>query len=481
MLIPYLRQSRAREKTISIDEQRLSITKWAEATGVTLAPEVVEQGVSGSKPWRERELGRAVEACEDGRAGGIVVAYQDRLSRENGLATAEVWDALQRAGARLVASGEGLDTASGDQELIFTIKAGIAREQWKRHKTNWANARRNAIERGVHVGPTPAGYDRPTKGEKLVPGTHAPAVLAAFKAADAGKSNSYIARMFTNAEVPTSKSSERWSERSVAKLLKNEAYIGVARSGDFRNEEAHEAIVPRALFNRVKSRRHASVYALRNKRLQPGGAKITLADMVASAGIERSWLSNALVCGTCGAKMTFEAVHRHRPTADDAFAVSTYGTLRCKNVMGTKTLEPCTHRVSISTLKAEPLALAMLREEITAFRFGPLHADADTERRERLEEQATDTRDKLGELADDIDLPLDVLKRRSAKLTERLEEIEEQLYAMDTKNGGELLFPEIRKSFEDVWPTLSVEVKGDFVVSTLGRLVVTDGTLQVAA
>jgi hypothetical protein len=55
---------------------------------------VVEQGVSGSKPWRTRTLGKAIEACELGKAGGIVVAWQDRLSRENGLATAEVWEAL---------------------------------------------------------------------------------------------------------------------------------------------------------------------------------------------------------------------------------------------------------------------------------------------------------------------------------------------------------------------------------------------------
>jgi Resolvase, N terminal domain len=55
-LIPYLRQSRAKERTISIDEQRRDIRKWAADGGVPLAAEVVEQNVSGSKPWRERAL-----------------------------------------------------------------------------------------------------------------------------------------------------------------------------------------------------------------------------------------------------------------------------------------------------------------------------------------------------------------------------------------------------------------------------------------
>jgi Resolvase, N terminal domain len=82
---------------------------------------VVEQNVSGSKPWRERALGEAVAACERGKAAGVIVAWQDRLSRENGRATAEVWDALKEADARLVCAAEGLDTAAADLEMLFTI------------------------------------------------------------------------------------------------------------------------------------------------------------------------------------------------------------------------------------------------------------------------------------------------------------------------------------------------------------------------
>src|SRR5262245_30259531 len=112
-LIPYIRQSRKKERTISLDEQRRSIERWAREAGELLADPVIEQGVSGSKAWRYRALGEAVREVEQGRAQGIVVAYQDRLSRENGLATAEVWDALQQAEARLVCAAEGLDTATG--------------------------------------------------------------------------------------------------------------------------------------------------------------------------------------------------------------------------------------------------------------------------------------------------------------------------------------------------------------------------------
>src|SRR5436309_1186163 len=114
MIVPYLRQSRKKERTISITDQRRDIEAWAERAGVQLAAEVVEQGVSGSKHWKERELGAAIEACERGEAAGIVVAYQSRLSRESGLGRAEVWEALQVAGARLVCVAENIDTARDD-------------------------------------------------------------------------------------------------------------------------------------------------------------------------------------------------------------------------------------------------------------------------------------------------------------------------------------------------------------------------------
>jgi DNA invertase Pin-like site-specific DNA recombinase len=243
-LVPYLRQSRAREKTISLDDQRRSIRAWAKNAGVKLAPEVVEQGVSGNKSWRERELGRAVEACQRGEAGGIVVAFQDRLSRENGLATAEVWEALEKAQARLVCSSEGLDTLNGndDDELVFSMKAALARQQWKRHRRNWANAKHAAWERGVYVATPPPGYGRSAGldgkatnegGEPagLVPNGHAQVVRRAFeiRAATPRASWSEVARLFEEAGIETRFGSERWSAATLHFLIANEVYTGLHR------------------------------------------------------------------------------------------------------------------------------------------------------------------------------------------------------------------------------------------------------------
>jgi DNA invertase Pin-like site-specific DNA recombinase len=101
-LIPYMRKSNGEDERGSLARQRQAIRSWAKRNRVPLAGEVWEAGVSGSKDWKQRALARAIAACERGEAGGIIVEEQSRLSRGNGLQTAEVWDALERAGLRLV-------------------------------------------------------------------------------------------------------------------------------------------------------------------------------------------------------------------------------------------------------------------------------------------------------------------------------------------------------------------------------------------
>jgi DNA invertase Pin-like site-specific DNA recombinase len=285
LLIPYLRQSRKKEVTISLDDQRAAISRWAEREGVKLAPDIVEQGVSGSKSWRERELGKAVEACAQGQAAGIVVAWQDRLSRENGLATAEVWQALEKAGVRFVTVGDGIDTASGDHELLFSIKAAIARDQWKRYRANWINARKNAIERGVHPSTYVAvGYRRnpveprlqgaaraslspeqrwadPVVGQ-LVPSQQAEHIRALFRLRAAGGSWNECAQLLESRGLPNRNGEPFWLLSATQAIIRNPVYRGEAylrskgkQAGDFVNSEAHEPIVDAILWRKAQPKR----------------------------------------------------------------------------------------------------------------------------------------------------------------------------------------------------------------------------------
>lgn len=247
MLIPYYRQSRKRERTISIDEQRRAVTRWARAADVQLGEEIVEQGVSGSKGWRDRELGRAIEVCERKEAQGIVVAWQDRLSRESSLGTAEVWEALDRAGARLVCAAEGLDTATGDHELLFAIKAALNRENWKRYRANWQDARRNAVERGVHVARARLGYRRDSQGALVVDGRRRRLVVDLFELRAGGGSWHELC-LLLDRRAPRPDGGA-WPRQTVQGMIRSRTYLGEGEAGS-----RHEALVSRELWEAANQR-----------------------------------------------------------------------------------------------------------------------------------------------------------------------------------------------------------------------------------
>src|SRR5437879_4248644 len=101
-LIPYIRRSRKDEKNEKdpantkdeLQDQKQAIVDWAQQHGVTLTDWVQDKGVSGNKPWRERELGGVLQRLKRGEADGIIVAYFSRLSRAELSATLQVLEEL---------------------------------------------------------------------------------------------------------------------------------------------------------------------------------------------------------------------------------------------------------------------------------------------------------------------------------------------------------------------------------------------------
>jgi DNA invertase Pin-like site-specific DNA recombinase len=337
LLIPVMRQSVKRERTISIEEQRRDIVGWASSADVELAPEVVEQGVSGAKPWQERGLGLAISACQRGEADGIIVAWQDRLSRENGLATMEVWQALEKAGARLVCAAEGLDTATGDQELSFAIKAAIARDQWKRHRANWERAKRQAREKGVLPQRTPDfGYRRSDSAHVVVEKAEAKQLVDLFQRRAAGESFSALGRRFG------------WSHSTTRQRIMNANYMGV--------DGLIPKIIDRDLWERANS--------TSTKHPVPPGATT-----------EHLLLKGIARCGGC--TKTLKAPRA--PRKDGTFVQSYF----CKNA----STEPCPCRAYVHTDKLDAFvatwfesALASEPRLIDAVAAGAELAEAEAER-----------------------------------------------------------------------------------------------------
>ena len=193
-----------------------------------------------------------------------------------------MWEALERAGARLVCAAEGLDTQTGDHEMLFSIKAAIARDQWKRYRDRFESAKGNAVERGLHVGPAPFGYVRRSSGQPLaLHERDAKAVAAAFELRASGASYGEVARLLDRRSPGGPSGRGAWNRSTVARLLSNRAYLGEARGGNGHAKAgAHPVIVDQQTFDVVQ--------ALAGRHQPP------------PSGVAKSLLAGVVRCASCG-------------------------------------------------------------------------------------------------------------------------------------------------------------------------------------
>lgn len=367
-LIPYGRKSSGEDDALSRSRQEGAIRRWAETHGIELAPMVWEAGVSGSKKWRDRGLGEALAAVERGEAAGIVVEEQSRLSREDMLATAEVWDAFQKADARLVCTAEGIDTASGDHELSFALRAALAREQWKQYARRMADVKRNRTERGIHIARTPIGYVKnpETKLLEIDPAT-APAVRAAFEARADGASWEAVARLLDEATGRT------WSRRGAGKLIARRVYVGEVVNGDMVTPGAHEAIVDEPLWQAANARK---------------GAR-------AGRRSDRHLLAGLVRCGKCGKSMSVW-YGKNEPKYGSRQRRYRCGNRACSRPYVSVNAEPL-ERWTVETLWTL-LGSRVAGDEPDAVDLGPFVERVDTAQRRLDQVMAPEARDALGTL-----------------------------------------------------------------------------------
>jgi DNA invertase Pin-like site-specific DNA recombinase len=140
-------------------DQRAIMEERCRREGFTLLRVDSEKGVSGTKKWRDREVGRAVEDVKAGRADGIIVAFEDRISRESMGETAAMWDLFREVGLVFIAC-DGVDSRVEGSNLTFAIKAAIARDKIEVTAKRANLGRKRAVEEyGIHGGDTePLGY-----------------------------------------------------------------------------------------------------------------------------------------------------------------------------------------------------------------------------------------------------------------------------------------------------------------------------------
>ncbi len=143
-------------------------------------------------------------------------------------------------------------------------------------------------------------------------------------------------RLLDDAGVPTCYGRKEWSVGGVSKLLASEAYLGVVRSGEFRLEDAHPALVSRAIFKAVEARRERRAVTRSAKDGLPAEPRL---------------LAGLLHCAACERHLSVDWMKR--PSGEQ------YPFYRCRNPR-------CTARPTIGAVKVEEAIEEVLRERLEA-------------------------------------------------------------------------------------------------------------------
>lgn len=246
------RGGREGESFISPAVQRQRIADWAALHEVEIVAWWEEIDQSGAKLARPM-FQQALERCEAGETGGIVVARLDRFAR-SAVDALESIKRLNAAGARLVSVEDNFDGSTAMGRFAIGILTLIAELELERIKESWQVAIREAVGRGVHISArVPTGYSRDTEGRLHPVEPAASAVREVFRRRALGASWADLARYLEDERVFPPTGNRHWSKFGVSGIVKNPVYLGQARSGAIVNDDAHEPLVTQAEWDAAQS------------------------------------------------------------------------------------------------------------------------------------------------------------------------------------------------------------------------------------
>jgi DNA invertase Pin-like site-specific DNA recombinase len=177
---------RQTESGLGLEAQKEQVESFCKRNGLTIVASHSDLGVSGKAPLEERVgLVDALSSLTSFRAGGLIVAKMDRLSRDPLLAMT-IERIVERGGARILsASGEGTDNNDPSQVLMRRILAAVAENESSVCAARIKAALKAKKARGERLGRPPFGF---TVGEtsKLFPTADAWIVERAVELRTAG-------------------------------------------------------------------------------------------------------------------------------------------------------------------------------------------------------------------------------------------------------------------------------------------------------
>lgn len=220
-VVGYVRVSTAEQadEGVSLAAQRAKLEAYASLYELELVAVVQDAGAS-AKTLKRDGLKRALSMLDKGKAGGLVVAKLDRLTR-----SVADWQVLidgyfsERAGKQLFSVADSIDTRTAAGRLVLNVLLSVS--QWEREAIGerTRDALQHKIRNGERCGKVRFGFDLAPDGKSLVPNRlEQRAIRLMRKLRDAGESLRTIAAELNERGIST-KEGRPWLHTSVQGIL----------------------------------------------------------------------------------------------------------------------------------------------------------------------------------------------------------------------------------------------------------------------
>jgi DNA invertase Pin-like site-specific DNA recombinase len=184
-----------------------------------------DEGKSGINPNREG-LQQMMSDARDGKLDLILTKSISRFARNTRVVLEYVRE-LQELDVTIIFEEQGLDSSSGEGEVMLTLLAAFAEEESRNVSDNLKWSERKRCEQGIlHFSHTDfLGYNANKNGKLVVVEEEAELVRRIYREYLSGKSAYRIAKEL-NMEGVTSPKVERWSGQRLLRMICNEKYKG---------------------------------------------------------------------------------------------------------------------------------------------------------------------------------------------------------------------------------------------------------------
>ncbi len=469
----------------SLDNQRERGEAFITSQGWTALPARYEDGGFSGGTMDRPAMKRLLADVDAGLVDTIAVYKLDRLSRSL-VDFGRLHEFLEKRDVALVSVTESINTSTPHGRMMVNVLLSFAQYErelvGERTRDKIQAARRRGRWTG---GMPPLGYDvAPEGGKLLVNRSEAALVRQIFELFAATPSlietaaelnrRAWRMKSWTTRDGKLREGST-WDRVSLARLLKDPRYVGKQRLGDEVFPGEHDAIVPRALFERVQRMMHG------NRRT--GGA----------SGRNRhgALLRGLLRCTACDRAMTHTPARAHgrlyryyrcqaaqkegaaacpsKPIS--ANRIEAFVVDQIRRIGSDPELQQATFDQAVSQVKARRRGLKLEQQRLRT-ELGAAQADV-----QRLVETVSRV---TGPAAEAVAAELNAAQERATAAERRLAEIKAEFATLDPQALDRDELARALEAFDPIWDVLLTPER-ERVLQLLIERVSYDGSAQELA